>query len=68
VDAARELAADVISRDRIAGLVSSLVNLKPLTAPFEHLRHERQSLEAAVLVDRCENLVLTSDFDPIPRR
>ena len=37
-------------KDRIAGLVRPLVNLKPLTAKRKHFRHERKLVEAAVFV------------------
>jgi len=53
--------------DRIAGLVRGLVNAKTLTAIFEHLRHERQTLQLSIFVERSQDLFLGSDFDPFAR-
>ena len=51
--------------DRVAGLVRALVDLEPLSAVLEHLRHERQALHATAFVKRAQNLFLTADFHPI---
>jgi hypothetical protein len=51
--------------DRVAGLVRALVDLKPLSAVLEHLRHERQALHATAFVKRAQNLFFTADFHPI---
>jgi hypothetical protein len=37
-------------KDRIAGLMGALVNLKPLTTKCEHFSHEWKIVEAAVFV------------------
>jgi hypothetical protein len=37
---------------RITGLVRPLIDLKALAAVFEHLRHERETVESAILVER----------------
>jgi hypothetical protein len=67
MDAVGEKTAYIVAGDGIAGLVSSSIDLKSLTAPFEHLRHERQAFEMSVLVKCRKNLVLASDLDPIAR-
>jgi|ERR1700733_11262825 hypothetical protein len=54
-----------ISSNRIAGLVGALGNLKPLTARFEHLRHERHSVETTIPVEGREDLFLAANLDPI---
>ena len=60
-----EAAADPVSTDRIAGLVGALVDLKLLTTPLEHLRHERQSVEATIHVECRQDFFLAANFDPI---
>jgi hypothetical protein len=52
-------------KDRIAGLVGSLVNLKPLAAKCKHFGHERKIVEAAVAVQGCEDLLAAPDFYPV---
>ncbi len=52
-------------KDRIAGLMRALVNLKPLTTKCEHFRHEWKIVEAAVFVQSQEDLFPAPDFDPI---
>jgi hypothetical protein len=51
--------------DRIAGLVSGLVNAKTLTAIVEHLRHEREFVEASIFVERSEDFLFAQDLDPV---
>ena len=51
--------------NRVAGLVRPLVNSEPLTAVLKHLRHEWQSVQAAIFVKCTEDLFLASDFHPI---
>jgi hypothetical protein len=53
--------------NRVAGLVRALVDLKALTAVLKHLRHERQPLQAAILVKRAEDLLFASNLHPITR-
>src|ERR1700731_303388 len=55
----------IMPADRIAGFVRALVNTKPLTAVFEHLRHEGEPLEASILVERPEDILLTQDLYPV---
>jgi hypothetical protein len=49
--------------DGIAGLVGTFVNTQLLAAKGEHLGHERQIVEAAVLVKRGKNLFPASDLN-----
>jgi hypothetical protein len=49
--------------DGIAGLVGTFVNTQLLAAKGEHLGHERQVVEAAVLVKRGKNLFPASDLN-----
>src|SRR3954454_940166 len=63
VNAARHLpAAD--SHGRIAGLVGTFAHAQRLPTIPEHLRHEWQLLELALLVQRTENLLLRPDLHP----
>src|SRR6202040_3757495 len=55
----------IMPADRIAGLVRALVNTKPLTAVFEHLRHEGEPPAASILVERPEVLLLAQDLYPV---
>jgi hypothetical protein len=57
--------AGLKSGDGVAGLMGALVDLKALAAPFEHLRHERKSVEAAVSVQRCEDFLPAANLNPI---
>src|SRR6266700_2570028 len=57
-----------ISGNRIAGLVGALRHLKPLTAPFEHLRHERHSVETTIPVEGREDFFLAANLNPITSR
>jgi hypothetical protein len=52
-------------KDRIAGLVGPLVNLKPLAAKREHFRHEGKIVKAAVFVQSQQDLLAAPDFYPI---
>src|SRR6476661_4269075 len=54
-ETASEPVAGDISGNRIAGLVGALVDLKPLTAPLEHLRHQWQSIEPTIRVEGRED-------------
>ena len=46
----------------VSQVLCALVDLEPLFAVLEHLRHERQALQATVFVKRAQNLFLTADF------
>ena len=52
-------------KHRIAGLVRSLVDLKPLSAECEHLRHKGHAVKLTVVVERFEDFCPTSDLDPV---
>jgi hypothetical protein len=45
--------------------VGAPVDLKTLTAPIEHLRHERHSVEATVAVEGRQDLFFAANFYPI---
>jgi hypothetical protein len=49
----------------IASLVCPLVNLVPLPAKLEHLRHKRHAVELAVAVECPQDFFLASYFDPV---
>jgi hypothetical protein len=48
--------------NRVARLVSRLVNSKSLTAEFQHFRHKRQTIETAIPVECGEDLCFVSYF------
>jgi hypothetical protein len=50
--------------DVIASLVRALIYLKPLAAVLEHLRHKRHSIETPVLVERSQDLLFGTNFNP----
>ncbi|MBP1294548.1 MULTISPECIES: hypothetical protein [Bradyrhizobium] len=49
----------------IAGLVSSLADAKRLAAMLQHLGHEGHFLQAAVGIQRREDLLLASDLHQV---
>jgi len=51
--------------DGVTGLVRPLVNAKSLIAESKHFRHERQVIEAAVLVQGPQDFLATPDFHPV---
>src|SRR5512146_547427 len=51
--------------DRIAGLGRGLVDTKTLTAIFEHLRHEGETVEASILVERSEDFLFAQHLYPV---
>jgi hypothetical protein len=51
--------------DRVTGLMGPFVDSESLTAILKHLRHEWQTLQAAILVKGAENLFFASDLHPI---
>ena len=55
----------IMPADRIAGLVRALVNTKTPTAVFEHLRHEGEPVEASIVVERPEDVLLAQDLYPV---
>ena len=57
----------VIVGDRITGLVRPLGNTELLPAELEHLRHERQRVELALLVERCQDLSRAANLDEFSR-
>ena len=61
----RQAQADIMSAHRVAGLMRALVDLEALAAIAEHLRHEGQILEPAVLVERPQDLFLAQDLHPL---
>ena len=60
----RGLQGDIPTLDGSAGLVRRLADAHPPVAILEHLRHEGQSLQASVLVERCKNFFLATNNDP----
>ena len=62
---ARQAQANIMSAYRVAGLVRPLVDLKALAAVAEHLRHERKTLEPAVLVERPKDLLFAQNLHPL---
>ena len=51
--------------NRVARLVSTLVDLKSHAAVSEHLGHERHPLELAIGVQCLKDLLLTADLNPL---
>jgi hypothetical protein len=51
--------------NRIAGFVGAGEDLKPLTAPLEHLRHEWHSIEATIRVEARKDFFLAANLNPI---
>jgi hypothetical protein len=45
--------------------VCALVDPKALATEREHLGHERHAVELPVVVERAQDFVLASDFDPV---
>src|SRR5579859_6015926 len=52
-------------KDRVAGLVRSFIDLKPLAAECEHLRHERHAVQLPVGVERPQDFLFASHFHPV---
>ena len=57
--------AHVAAAHRVASLVSSLVNAKALTAVPEHLRHEGESVQTSILVERSEDFLFAQHLYPV---
>jgi hypothetical protein len=55
----------VMPADRIASLVRAFEDAEPLAAILEHLRHERETVEAAIHVECRKDLVLAPDLYPV---
>jgi hypothetical protein len=53
---------------RIAGLVGTFRDPESLPTECEHFRHERKVLQLPSLVERCKNLLFTSNLDPVSDR
>jgi hypothetical protein len=51
--------------DRVTGLVRALEDPETLAAIFEHLGHEWEPVQAALVVERPEDLILGPHFHPI---
>ena len=58
-------AASANRKDRIAGLMRALVDLKRLAAKCERFGHEWKMVKATVFVQSQEDLFPAADFDPI---
>jgi hypothetical protein len=56
--------AAAIWENGVAGLVRTLKDPEALTAVLKHLRHEWQSFQLPVLVERFKDFFLGPDFDP----
>jgi hypothetical protein len=56
----------LIAAERVTGLVGRLEDLESLSAVLKHLRHEWKRIQAAPLIERCEDLVGASHLYPIP--
>ncbi len=52
--------------NRVTRLVGAFVNTKTLSAELEHLRHEGEIFQAAVFVERGQDLFTAADLHPIP--
>jgi hypothetical protein len=50
---------------RVAGLVRDFVNFKRPPAKFQHLRHEGQAVQSAILVECRKYFFLATDLHPI---
>src|SRR5262245_36465104 len=50
---------------RIAGLVGDSTDTKTSPAILQHLRHKRQTVHGTVLIQRCQDLFLTANFNQI---
>ena len=50
----------------IAGFIGTLGNAKALSAITQHLRHERQIIEAAAFIERRQDLLAAPNFNPFP--
>jgi hypothetical protein len=64
----RQRPVNVLATNRIASLVSTLIDLKTLTTIVQHLRHQGQSFKPAICVKSGEDLLLATDFNPIAGR
>jgi hypothetical protein len=60
-----QASAYIVAADSIAGLVGALVNTETLTAVLKHLRHERESVEATILVECAKNFLLAPNLYPV---
>src|SRR5258708_10567064 len=53
--------------NRVTRLMGTFVDTKSLAAECEHLRHEGEIFQAAVFVERAQDLFAAPDLHPIPR-
>jgi hypothetical protein len=53
-------------KDRVTRLMGAFVDTKPSATEGEHLRHERHPVQAAILIERRQDLSLGSDLHPVP--
>jgi hypothetical protein len=51
--------------DRVARLIRARLNPDTLSAVLQHFRHEGKAIEFSLLVQRCENFLLRTDFDDV---
>jgi hypothetical protein len=58
-------AASTNRKNRIAGLVRPLVDLKLSAAEREHLGHERHAVELPLAVECAQDLIFASDLHPL---
>jgi hypothetical protein len=59
------VSAHIVAADSITGLVGAAVYAETLAAVSKHLRHEREFVEATILVERSEDFLLAPDLYPV---
>jgi hypothetical protein len=55
----------IVAADSITGLVRAAADAETPTAVFKHLRHEGESVEAPIVVERPEDFLLAPDLHPV---